>query len=348
MRRAARFGDGWMPYLLSPGRLRAVGADDPRRGRARRPEPRRVRVDGLPVHVDPPRRRRGPRRGRIVPRRRLRRSTARDARPDRPGRDPRGDGGAAPGLRRRRRPPLRHLAGHRSRHPRGDHAGRAKRCCRGSPSGPAMAEPMEAAPTGLPLAGLSVVEVAVRVQRPRPGPGRGRPRDAPRGPRGERRPRGGQHGTADRRGAGVGTGVAPRQARRAGRRRGGHRRDAVSGRRRPRVRGRGGRRGPAAGLRRPGPAEPVAGLRAVPTEPDLHRCGRGLRAPRRGPGGILHAAGGESSRADLRRRPEPPEAGRRSCSAPRCWRSWCAGPAAGEGAGRRRPSTTGCSPPSAA
>ena len=84
MRRAARLGDGWMPYLDVAGRLRPLGRRRAHGGGGHRPRPRRassgslylycsVRADGDRAREDVP----------VVPRRRLRRQARRDARPHR-------------------------------------------------------------------------------------------------------------------------------------------------------------------------------------------------------------------------------------------------------------------------
>ncbi len=62
MRRAARLGDGWMPYLLSPDAYAADRRHDHRGGGVDRTRPRRVRMGAVPLLRDPARR--GPGRGR--------------------------------------------------------------------------------------------------------------------------------------------------------------------------------------------------------------------------------------------------------------------------------------------
>ena len=53
MRRAARLGDGWMPYLVSPSAYaRSVRTIEEEAAR-RRPRPRRLRVDAVPVLLGP-------------------------------------------------------------------------------------------------------------------------------------------------------------------------------------------------------------------------------------------------------------------------------------------------------
>ena len=100
MRRAARLGDGWMPYLVSPDAYARSVRDDH--------ATRRAASAGTSTGFEwllylycsvRARRRPGPRRRRGVPRRRLRRQARRDARPHRPGRHSGGGRRAAAALR---------------------------------------------------------------------------------------------------------------------------------------------------------------------------------------------------------------------------------------------------------